>query len=96
MVLRLITIALSVFAAVISMLAVFVLAAPSSDGDAADYLGALIVSLIFLVTGAPALFLAIRDRSPKIALSLALTFFVMLIVLLAVMSSALAPLRQLS
>ena len=58
------------------------------DGDPAtqglDKLGGYSITVLFVLTGLPALALAITNRAPRVALGLALAFPAVFLVLLAV------------
>lgn len=69
---------------------------PSSNMSAADSLTTIALSLMFLVSAAPALLLAIRGRSLKTALILASAFPVALALLFIVALSWLPSLHYLS
>jgi len=71
-------------------------ATASPDANFTDYLTAVIISLMFFATGAPAFVLAVRDRSLKIAFALAVAFPVALALLFVATLSRLDSLRYLS
>jgi len=97
MILRILVVSLCVFDAVVWLLAVYMFATPNSETDTADYLSIAIISLMYLVSGVPAFVLAIRNRAPTIALSLAGIFPVALAMLFMVTFSPLIySLRHLS
>jgi hypothetical protein len=104
MILRIAVISLSLFDAAVLCLfyaavwlpAADVYATPSSDTNTAESLTAITISLMFLVSGAPALVLGIRGRCLKIALALAFAFPVALAILFVMILSGLTPLLYLS
>jgi hypothetical protein len=74
MILRIAIISLCLLDAAVWLLAADVYATPSSDTNTVDYLMVMIISLMFLFSGAPAFVIAVRGRSLNIALALALAF----------------------
>jgi hypothetical protein len=90
MILRIAIISLCLFDAAVWLLVVC--ATRSSDSNTPDYLTAIIISLMFLVSGVPAVVLAVRGRSLKIALALTFAFPVALALWLVMILSLLGTL----
>jgi hypothetical protein len=78
MTLRLIVLGLCLADAILWLLGIYMLGTQNPEANAVA-----IVSLIYFVTGAPALVLAIMDRSLRIALTLAVSFPVLLALVVA-------------